>query len=106
MREDEFYARFGSAVRYWRKKKGLTQAKLAEALGLSRASIANIERGRQKVLLYQFSELCSLFRVPPSELLSPDEIELGKAGLQDILDKVPEQYRNAVEAVLAPSQAD
>lgn len=32
-------------VRYWRKKRGLTQDKLAELSGLSRVSISEVERG-------------------------------------------------------------
>ena len=31
-------------VRYWRKKRGLTQDRLAELSGLSRVSISEIER--------------------------------------------------------------
>jgi transcriptional regulator with XRE-family HTH domain len=44
--------RFGSNVRMRRLRKGLTQDQLAATVGLSRASIANIEQGRQQVLLH------------------------------------------------------
>lgn len=106
MQETMFYSRFGAAVRYWRKKRNLTQSSLAEALRLSRASIANIENGRQKILLYQFHQLCTLLRVNSAELLSPNELELGKESLKDVLDRVPEQHRKAVQAVLNPPSSE
>ena len=36
---------FGAALRYYRKKENLTQPKLGEKVGCSRAIISNIERG-------------------------------------------------------------
>jgi len=49
---NEIYRRFGRLLTRRRKKAGLTQEKLATFLGLSRTSIANIERGRQPVQLH------------------------------------------------------
>jgi len=40
-------------VRELREKKGIPQEELATLLGLSRSSIANIESGKQRVLLHQ-----------------------------------------------------
>jgi DNA-binding XRE family transcriptional regulator len=45
------YVSFGEAVKALRIKAGMTQADLSEKVGLSRASIANVETGRQQVLL-------------------------------------------------------
>ena len=53
MDEQSIYAELGRAVATRRKMVGLTQAEVAKAVGISRASIANIESGRQKVLLHQ-----------------------------------------------------
>lgn len=53
------YVSFGEAVKALRLKAGLTQAELAEKIGLSRPSIANVETGRQQVLLgdlYAYSD--------------------------------------------------
>ncbi|MBV1918338.1 MAG: helix-turn-helix domain-containing protein [Sphingomonadaceae bacterium] len=47
------YRELGRAVATRRKMVGLTQAEVAKVVGISRASIANIEAGRQKVLLHQ-----------------------------------------------------
>lgn len=48
----EFYAELGSRVRAARNAAGLTQTELAGAAGLTRASVANIEAGRQQVLVH------------------------------------------------------
>ena len=53
MEKHAIYAELGRAVATRRKMVGLTQAEVAKAVGISRASIANIESGRQKVLLHQ-----------------------------------------------------
>lgn len=43
--------RFGERVAIARDMKGMRQADLAHAIGLTRTSVVNIERGRQRVLL-------------------------------------------------------
>lgn len=53
MVDESIYKRFGRAVASRRTALKLTQSKLGELVGLSRASIANIESGRQNVLLHQ-----------------------------------------------------
>lgn len=53
MRDEEIYVAFGQQVAARRKSLGKSQKSVAEKVGLSRASIANIESGRQGVLLHQ-----------------------------------------------------
>lgn len=48
----------------------MTQAALAAQVGLSRASIANIERGRQSVLLHNALDLASALGLQLPDLLS------------------------------------
>lgn len=72
MDSEDIYRRLGRSIAQRRNELGLTQAAVAERLGLARASLANIERGRQKVLLhhvYLFVEVLHLRSI--SELL-PD----------------------------------
>jgi transcriptional regulator with XRE-family HTH domain len=53
MDEIALYETLGRSVAARRKAIGKTQAEIASQLTLSRASLANIERGNQKVLLHQ-----------------------------------------------------
>lgn len=68
---DDFYKAFGELLRKVRRNapRRVTQAKLAAEVGLSRSSIANIERGRQRVPLHLLFDLAAVLRVPPSDLL-------------------------------------
>ena len=52
MADDRVHERFGTNVRIRRLRAGLTQDQLASTIGLSRTSVANIEQGRQQVLLH------------------------------------------------------
>jgi transcriptional regulator with XRE-family HTH domain len=51
------YVRFGARLRGERKHARLTQEDLAERLGLSRTTVVNIERGRQRVALHQLIQM-------------------------------------------------
>lgn len=63
MSDDEIYKAFGRSVAARRRELDLTQAKLAARVGMSRASIANIESGRQNVLLHHVYTLASALAV-------------------------------------------
>lgn len=52
MDERAIYGTLGQALLVRRKRLGLTQAQVAKKIGVSRESIANIEAGRQRVLLH------------------------------------------------------
>jgi transcriptional regulator with XRE-family HTH domain len=66
---EEIYAHIGSAIRARRDSLGLSQAQLADRVGLGRTSITMIERGAQALLLHQFLQLAAALRCSPSELL-------------------------------------
>lgn len=69
--ESDFYRELGSKVRGRRIKLGLSQAALAGGLNLSRASISNVEAGRQRLLTHQVVELSRLLDMPPADLIGP-----------------------------------
>ena len=74
---DDLYAEVGRRLRQARVTQGLSQERLAQQLGISRASAVNIEAGRQRAplhLLWQFSEALGTdlsLLVPRREELSP-----------------------------------
>ncbi|TBR27195.1 MAG: XRE family transcriptional regulator [Reyranella sp.] len=59
MAQSAFYKAFGEAIAKRRNALGYTQAELASRIGMSRASLANIERGRQNVLLHHAYSLAA-----------------------------------------------
>jgi transcriptional regulator with XRE-family HTH domain len=76
MDADTFYTEFGRLLRKARRPRPsrdtkLTQADLAEAVGISRASIANIERGQQRVQLHLVVRLAEVLGLDIVELLPP-----------------------------------
>jgi transcriptional regulator with XRE-family HTH domain len=64
-----FYAEIGRRVRLARERLGLTQGSLATQVMLSRTSVTNIEKGRQKVLAHTICSLAGALNVLPAELL-------------------------------------
>lgn len=65
------YTEFGRLVRERRKELRMTQEGLAAIVGLSRTSITNIEKGRQRVLLHQVFAIADALKSTP-EMILPD----------------------------------
>jgi transcriptional regulator with XRE-family HTH domain len=69
MKNAELYDALGRAIRERREQQRMTQGELADLVGLSRASITNIELGRQSVLVDQLCRFAAALGVPPADLL-------------------------------------
>src|SRR5271156_215056 len=69
MNPDRIYQQIGVAIRSRRKQLSMTQQQLAMHLGISRASLANIEVGRQKVFVHHLYALAGALQLKPYELL-------------------------------------
>lgn len=63
--------RFGYHVRRWRLEAGITQEALADAVGLTRTSIVNIERGRQAVSVDRLPAFAVALNVQVTDLFDP-----------------------------------
>lgn len=61
---------FAAAVRRLRQDSLMTQQQLADAVGMSRTSITNIELGRQRVLLEDLWSFAKAFDLPPMRLFT------------------------------------
>ena len=55
--QDLIYEQIGREIAQYRTSIGLSQADLARSIGLTRSSISNIEKGRQKMLVHTLLEL-------------------------------------------------
>ncbi|MCW2264255.1 transcriptional regulator with XRE-family HTH domain [Gluconobacter cerinus] len=91
MNSEWVYKELGKKIRERRDDLGLTQLELAQKIGLARGSVANIEAGRQSVLLHQFLTLCSVLDLDPCLALPSPNIE------SEEQIEMPENVRNAVQ---------
>lgn len=107
MNEWSIYVALGEAVATRRKKLGLTQTDVAAIVGLSRASVANIECGRQKVLLHHVYLLAQALKLPSIMSLVPNALLRVDSGIDvdisrdDMSDKQKAQVSDAFRAVFA-----
>lgn len=70
MREIEpIYIALGEVMMAFRHERGLTQEELADWLGVLRTSIANMEAGRQRIMLHTVLDLAALMSTEPGELI-------------------------------------
>jgi len=71
--DERLYREVGKRVRQLRErqegKSRMTQAHLAELVGLERTSITNIERGNQKLPLHVLYRICEALKCPISDTL-------------------------------------
>lgn len=114
MAGDPVYKAFGNAVSTRRKALSLTQAQLAGKVKMSRASIANIESGRQNILLHHvyalataldFAKVADL--LPPLPLKSTGEelkMTLSNQALskQSLSKHAGAQVADLIASALAP----
>lgn len=80
---DGLYEAVGERVSAARRGSGLSQAKLAEAVGLTRASVVNIERGRQRAPLHLLWQIAAALGVEVTRLIPlPRELDARGAPVQ------------------------
>lgn len=109
MNEYAIYSALGEAVAIRRKAMSLTQAQVAAKVGISRASIANIESGRQKVLLHQVYLLAEALKLPSIMSLVPKSLLRGESDIvvpisrDDISDRQKAQVSDALMGMFANS---
>lgn len=89
MDDMEIYRQLGQNVARARGKLGKTQAEIAAQIGLTRASLANIETGRQKVLMHHVFRLANALEcrsvldlIPETFVFADDEPPITTHGSQ------------------------
>lgn len=98
---DPFYVRLGEIIQTRRKALGMKQKNLAVAVEISRGSLANIETGRQGVLVHQLYKFAKALEMQPHELLPPVAArerapELNKFMPSDLNQKLKDQLAGLI----------
>ena len=100
--EESFYVDVGKLICAARKKQKMTQESLGNAISLTRTSITNIERGRQKLLLHTLAKIADVLGVAIAQLLPVSSADADSTLLR-VLEKRPikerEWIRSAVRSV-------
>jgi transcriptional regulator with XRE-family HTH domain len=87
-------------IRAWRKHRGLTQAQLAERIGIDRSYLSNIETGRRRYDQPFLEAAAEALRCEPADLIVRDPTE--PEGLWSIWDQLaPVERRQLVEVAKA-----
>lgn len=73
-REEVLYREIGRRIQCERKELGFNQIELAQEIGLTRTSIANIEAGRQRLPIHVLYAIAEALGAPVTCLL-PERME-------------------------------
>lgn len=103
---DWVYREFGRRVRRCRKDAKLSQEELASRVSLSRTSITNIERGRQRVPLHSLFVLAAAVGVDPSVLLpNSSDAAVDSTIPPELLEGLGERDKEFVKRIVATIEA-
>lgn len=97
--EPLLYLELGETLKRIRRLRRMTQEELAMKVQLSRTSITNIEKGRQKILVHTLAAIATALETPIGELFpaSPDK----ENGLEEKLSHLAEPaQKDFVKSVL------
>ena len=109
MNPESVYRHIGALIRNRRKKfkPRWTQEKLANRIGISRASLANIETGRQSVLVHQLYAFAEALDLSPSDFLLPANDSGARAEWDEMLpDDLKPLQKDQIARLLADTQAE
>ena len=100
------YAEVGLLIKKVREDRGFTQNALASMVSLTRTSITNIEKGRQKILLHTLFDIAAALRVKPAELMpeydwKPNKESYAKTPLADLLKDVSPEQRELMKPFIS-----
>ena len=104
---ENLYILIGNRVRQCRIERGLTQQNVADATGLSRTSLTNIERGFQRLTIHSLYIISAVLRTHPYDLLPPfdmpdmpvhtDELRSAQKQLDELENEFRELNRQKIE---------
>jgi transcriptional regulator with XRE-family HTH domain len=95
-------------MRVLRERRGLTQAELANTLGITQSNVSDMERGVRGLTVHQVVKLAKALRVSADEILSGPNGSDGGKGPRSLkllrrlrrIEQLPEPRQRAVLKVL------
>jgi transcriptional regulator with XRE-family HTH domain len=91
---EPLYTALGELVRGARVEAGLTQEELGKGIDRTRTSVANIEAGRQRILLHTLYAIARMVEKSPGELLpDPAALEIASGLPPQVGDQAPDVQR-------------
>lgn len=100
-----FYEEVGRRIRDARKRRKppLTQEALAKLVSLTRTSITNVEKGRQKFLLHTLADIAVALQVDPATLLPQTSAE-AECQLDEALKDRPQAEKTWIKSAVSAAQ--
>jgi transcriptional regulator with XRE-family HTH domain len=103
---DPIYKHIGAVIKSRRKTLTMNQEYLANAVGISRGSLANIEVGRQNVLVHQVYRIAEALGISPFDLLPAQEpVTSKKAQFRFSSPDLKAQQKEQIARLLEPDTA-
>ena len=66
----DLYTRIGDHLKTIREQRGISQLDLANAVGVTRSSVANVESGRQRIQIHTLIAACQALGCDPADIIS------------------------------------
>jgi transcriptional regulator with XRE-family HTH domain len=103
---ESFYQEVGRRIREARRRRKppLTQEGLANLVSLTRTSITNVEKGRQKFLLHTFMDIAAVLQVDPAALLPQSSVESDKQ-LDEALKHRPKAEKEWIRSAVSAAES-
>lgn len=89
----EFNERLGERLRIIRLAKGLTQNDASKVIGMTRCTVANIEKGRQNVYLHSLVKFCEAYGITLQDLIDDNFEYNPNTGYAKVIVKQREKIR-------------
>lgn len=100
MDKDGLQATIGRNIARYRQEAGLTQAELAEKIGVSIAFISRVERGSKMMKVEHLYTTAQVLNVSCDALFCQDSYVSNFENIRFIVDSIPTEYLPGIEKLI------